>query len=63
MNKKKKQKFKSPGVFTIERNDNVQYLNGTVENIIALIKQFPNDQELGREIRRYYFYETKEKYV
>ena len=31
-----------------------------IEIIRSLIKKYPNDQELGREIRKYYLKEIKE---
>ena len=31
-----------------------------IEIIRSLIKEYPNDQELGKEIRKYYLKEIKE---
>jgi hypothetical protein len=54
--KKKETKFESPGVFTIEPAQ--VYIDGhalqkNISEIKELIKQFPNDQDLGMELRRY----------
>lgn len=54
--KKKEIQFASPGITTIEPAE--VYVDGhalqtILKGVTELIKQYPNDQDLGRELRRY----------
>jgi hypothetical protein len=38
-----------------------QEKNETLEFIKKMVNKFPNDQDLGKEIRKYYLMKTKKK--
>ena len=50
----KKRVFKSPGIFTIDGME-TYYPNLSKEfsEIIDMVSKFPNDQDLGRELRKF----------